>query len=283
MTFAVVRSTDSSTLRAVPTLVLSHRYSSDSNALFAAALTHGWDVERLHSFRCPEGLAARGPIFYGETLLADAIAEELGIVLLEPTADWLPRLPMRHRLRDIRLLTLEQALTIQGRVFVKPTDDKCFGARVYDNGAAIEPDSSLPRDLPVLISEPVQFEIEFRFFIVERRVAAFSPYIRGGDLARSLDGDWSANELEIAEADATIRALLDDPEVDLPPAVVVDVGKMTDRGWGVVEANPAWASGLCGSDPAGVLLVLARATVARNEIEADDRRWMRSVMANVER
>jgi hypothetical protein len=61
----------------VPTLVLSHRYSPDSNALFAAALAAGWDVERLHSFRCPEGLAARDPVFYGETLLADAVADEL--------------------------------------------------------------------------------------------------------------------------------------------------------------------------------------------------------------
>ena len=59
----------------VPTLVLSQRYSPDSNALFAAALAAGWDIERLHSFRCPEGLAARDPVFYGETILADAIVE----------------------------------------------------------------------------------------------------------------------------------------------------------------------------------------------------------------
>ena len=221
--------------------------------------------------------------FYGETLLADAIAEDLGIALLEPTADWLPRLPLRHRLRDIRLLTLAEALTLRERVFVKPTDDKCFSARVYDNGAAIDPDPLLARDLPVLVSEPVQFGIEFRFFIVERRVAAFSPYIRGGNIARSAEGDWDANESEIAEANTTIRALLDDPEVDLPPAVVVDVGNIVNRGWGVVEANPAWASGLCGSDPANVLHVLERASVPRNEITVKDRRWMRSVMANVER
>jgi hypothetical protein len=48
--------------------------------------------------------------------------------------------------------------------------------------------------------------------------------------------------------------------------VVVDVGRMTGRGWGVVEANPAWASGLCGCDPAGVLPVLRRATVPRHAV-----------------
>ncbi|HMY14964.1 MAG TPA: ATP-grasp domain-containing protein [Polyangium sp.] len=267
----------------MPTLVLSHRYSADSNALFSAALAAGWDVERLHSFQCPEGLAARSPVYYGETLLADAIADDLGIVLLEPTADWLPRLPFRHRLRDVKLLTLAEAIVLPERIFAKPTDDKCFPARVYDDGAAIDPDPLLERDLPVLISEPVRFEVEFRFFIVERRISAFSPYIREGTLARNADGDWSTNETEISAAKTCVQALLDDSEVEMPPAVVVDVGYMRERGWGVVEANPAWASGLCGSDPAGVLPVLRRACVPRNELTEKDRLWVRRVVTNIER
>lgn len=267
----------------MPTLVLSHRYSADSNALFSAALAAGWDVERLHSFRCPEGLAERSPVYYGETLLADAISDDLGIVFLEPAADWLPRLPLRHRLRDVKLLTLAEAIVLPERIFAKPTDDKCFPARVYENGAAIDPDPMLTRDLPVLVSEPVRFDIEFRFFIVERRVSAFSPYIRQGSLARNEDGDWSTNESEIAGAKACIQALLEDPDVALPPAVVVDVGHMVDRGWGIVEANPAWASGLCGSNPADVLPVLRRASVRRIELTAHDAPWVRHVGANIER
>ena len=270
------------TLSWVPTLVLSHRYGPDSNALFAAALAAGWDVERLHSFRCPDGLAARDPVFYGETLLADAIVGELGLVLLEPTADWLPRLPQRHRLRDVRLTTLAEALTIRGRVFVKPTDEKCFPARVYADGPSIAPDPVLPQDLPVLVSEPVVFEVEFRFFILEREVAAFSPYIRDGEIARNAAGDWEAGPQEIEGATTAIRALLADADVEMPPAVVVDVGHITGRGWGVVEANPAWASGLCGCDPAGVLPVLRRAAVALGTTTDADQalgasRWMREV------
>jgi len=261
----------------VPTLVLSHRYSPDSNALFAAALAADWDVERLRSFRCPDGLAAREPVVYGETILADAIAGDLGIVLLEPTADWLPRLPRRHRLRDVRLTTLADALTIRERAFVKPTDEKCFPARVYADGAAIDPDPVLPPDLPVLVSEPVVFEVEFRCFVLEREVAALSPYIRGGEIARSAAGDWEADPAEVDAAFASIRAVLGDADVELPPAVVVDVGRMAGRGWGVVEANPAWASGLCGCDPARVLPVLRRATVASSVASAADRRWGRQV------
>jgi len=267
----------------VPTLVLSHRYSPDSNALFSAALGAGWDVERLHSFRCPEGLAQKNPVFYGETLLADAITNDLDIVLLEPSADWLPSLPEIHRLRDIRLSTLRDALTLEKRVFVKPTDEKCFPARVYENGAAIDPDPQLDRDLPVLVSEPVQFEVEFRFFIADRRIAAFSPYIRNGSIARDGDGDWKASESEVESANKAMRSLLEDPIVELPAAVVVDVGRMEGRGWGIVEANPAWASGICGADPTSVLSVLERASVPRSRVSESDTRWIRRLTTTVER
>jgi hypothetical protein len=263
----------------VPTLVLSHRFSPDSNTLFAAALGAGWDVERLHGFRCPEGLAARRPVFYGETLLADAIADELGVLLVEPSADWLPRLPRAHRGREVRLTTLGEALEIVERVFLKPTDEKWFPARVYARGADLDPDPALSRALPVLVSEPVVFEVEYRAFVVERRVAALSPYIRGGEIARGPDGGWEADADEVAAARACLAAVLGDPSVELPPAVVVDVGRMRGRGWGVVEANAAWASGLCGCDPAAVLAVLERAAVPVGEAGDDDRRWARSLTA----
>ncbi|WP_437808782.1 ATP-grasp domain-containing protein [Sorangium sp. So ce1078] len=261
----------------VPTLVLSQRYTPDSNALFAAALAAGWDIERLHSFRCPEGLAARAPVFYGETILADAIMDDLEIALLEPTADWLPRLPQRHRLRDVRLTTLGDALALREPAFIKPTDEKVFPARVYVDGAAMNPDPHLPLDLPVLVSEPVVFEVEFRFFVLEREVAALSPYIRGGEIARTAAGEWEADSAEVQSASASIRAVLADADVELPPAVVVDVGRMAERGWGVVEANPAWASGLCGCDPARVLPVLQRAAVPRGMVPDADQRWVRRV------
>lgn len=259
------------------TLVLSHRYSADSNALFAAALAAGWDVERLHSFRCPEGLVDREPVFYGETLLADAVAAELGVVLLEPSDDFLPRLPLIHRRREIRLTTLAEACALGDRAFIKPTDEKVFPARVYASGAKVNPDPVLSGDLPVLVSEPVVFEVEYRAFVIERGLGALSPYIRGGDIARSASGEWEADRAEVEEARAAIDAVLRDPAVEMPPAVVIDVGHMSGRGWGVVEANAAWASGLCGCDPSRVLPVLRRAAVPRARLSAEDARWARRV------
>jgi hypothetical protein len=40
-------------------------------------------------------------------------------------------------------------------------------------------------DLPVLVAEPVVFEVEFRLFVKEREIAACSVYIR--DVAEPID------------------------------------------------------------------------------------------------
>jgi hypothetical protein len=265
----------------VPTLVLSHRYSPDSNALFSAALAAGWDVERLHGFHPPAGLGQREPVFYGETLLADAIVDELRLLLLEPSASFLPDLPFRHRLRDVRLITLAEARALDGPWFIKPTDEKVFPARVYSSGAALDADPVLPATLPVLVSEPVEFEVEYRFFVAERHAPARSPYIRAGELARGADGGWEADATEVAEAQACADAALADTDVALPPALVLDVGRIRGRGWAVVEANPAWASGLCGCDPARVLPVLRRASVPRERAGEEDLRWARGADARL--
>jgi len=58
------------------------------------------------------------------------------------------------------------------------------------------------------------------------------------------DGIWSAEPEEIAEAQHFIETLLADPDVKIPPAIIIDVSKIRDRGWAVIEANAAWAAGI---------------------------------------
>jgi len=258
----------------MPTLLLSRRYSDDSNAIGRAAVAAGWEVERLMTYAVPEGL--RDPVLYGETLLADAVLPALGIVLLEPTEDWPALLPERHRKRSIRLATLDEARALTERAFVKPVDEKIFPARVYASGTEVEPAGDFPGHASVLVSEPVSFALEVRAFVLERRVAALSAYIRGGEVAKDAAGEWPLAEAEREEALGFLEALLADPEVDLPAAVVVDVGRTSDRGWAVVEANACWAAGLCGCDPREVLPVLRRACVAESAATEGDRGWSRA-------
>jgi len=76
------------------------------------------------TYAVPTGLGDREPVLYGETLLADAVAPALGVLLLEPTDDWLVRLPERSRKRGIRLASLDAARALTERCFVKPVDEK---------------------------------------------------------------------------------------------------------------------------------------------------------------
>lgn len=262
----------------MPTLLLSQRHSSDSNVMWRAAVHTGWDVERIRGYTIDPALAARAPVLYGETLLADALTAPLGLAFLEPTADWLPSLPEGYRKRAVRLATLADARALTTPSFVKPPDEKWFGARVYESGAALEVADGMEDDYAVLIAEPVRFEVEYRFFVLERAVATGSIYIRGGTIARSGEGEWPADPTEIEAAVAFLQTLLRDPAVELPAAVVIDVGRIQGRGWAVVEANPAWASGLCDADPLAVLEVLRRATVPRAALVAADRRWVRGAL-----
>ncbi len=78
----------------MPTLLLSQRHSSDSNVMWRAAVHAGWDVERIRGYTIDPALAGRDPVLYGETLLADALTAPLELAFLEPTADWLPSLPI---------------------------------------------------------------------------------------------------------------------------------------------------------------------------------------------
>ncbi len=264
----------------MPTLVLSRRYSDDSNALWRAAIEAGWDVERLMTYSPETTLASREPVVYGETLLADAVGGPLELELLEPSHLWLPRLPLPYRKREVRLTTLAEARSLPARRFVKPVDEKVFAAGVYDDGSGIDPTRDFPDSSGVLIAQPVCFTFEARAFVLERSVASLSAYVREGDIARDAAGEWPLSESEREGALDFLSRMLADPAVESPAAVVIDVGLM-EEGWAVVEANACWASGLCGCDPREVLPVIRRASVPAAGATSDDRRWSRRAHLSV--
>lgn len=258
----------------MPTLILSPRFTDDANAMRKAAEVSGWNVERLSSWRAPEWLRTAEPVVYGEPLFAAVVADSLGLVLLEPPFPWLTTLPREFLRREVRFMTIAGARHIPARSFIKPADDKCFPARVYDSGAELLSMDWLADSTPVLASEPVQWSIEFRCFVLERRILSFSPYSRNGELCQDADGCWPCSDRERTSAYEFLAGVLDDSRVSLPPAVVVDVGEIKDSGWAVVESNPAWGSGIYGCDPIEVLRVLQRACMSQADVTEADRRWL---------
>jgi ATP-grasp domain-containing protein len=255
-------------------LILSPRYTPDSAALWKAAIQLGWSVERLQSHRPPDRLRDVDLAIYGEALFTNIVADELDFTLLEPTFDWVARLPEAYRQREIRYTTFKETRAITHPTFIKPAYDKSFDAQVYEPGFSQPVFEHLPGDLPVLIAEPVSWETEFRCFVLEREVQTISIYSRHGELAEGDEGTWSASQAEIEGAIGFTRLILQDAIVDMPPAFVMDVGQITNRGWAVVEANPAWASGIYGCDPTKILPVLKRSCLKREALSASDSRWV---------
>lgn len=256
------------------TLLLSPRYTSDSIALWRAALSAGWAVERLQNWRTPTAFKNHSVVVYGEPLFGNAIAETLSLVLLEPSLSWLADLPTVYRQREVRFTTLREARLITEPAFIKPAYDKVFLAQVYESGAQLPTAERISDSTPVIISEPVSWEVEFRCFILDGEVMTMSPYLRYGSLAQSRNGSWSAELSEINQAFEFCTAVLNDPTVQVPPAMVVDVGKIVGKGWAVIEANPAWASGIYGCHPSLVLPVIQRACVPRDQLRKQDKDWV---------
>ena len=240
----------------MPTLILSPLHTENNRRLWWAASTLGWKVERLIGYRITDDiLAIRDPVLYLDVLSGPLIARDLGVTLAEPPDDWLVHLPAEYRGRDVQLATLGEARTLPEPMFVKPPNDKSFPAKVY---AGAELPADVPGATPVLIQEVVVWEKEFRCFVLDREVRAFSVYLRGGELAR--ESGYESTEAEDAEMLAFARRVLADQRVALPRAVALDVGLIAGRGWAVVEANGAWASGVYGCDPIAALEVIEHAT-----------------------
>jgi ATP-grasp domain, R2K clade family 2 len=241
----------------MPALILTPRQTDDAQALWRAAIARGWDVHRLTTWRVPEELqSVLEPILYVEALFGPSLAEQLGVRLLDPPEDWLPRLPIVYRRRAVSLTTFGHARRLDAAAFVKPPNDKSFPAAVY---APAELSAAFDDAMLVLVAEPVRFLSEFRCFILDRTIRTFSIYCRDGDLQRADDSRATPDEEQ--QLAGFVGSILADSTVELPRACALDVGLIEDRGWAVVELNAAWGAGIYGCDPDRVLDVIRFATV----------------------
>jgi hypothetical protein len=234
-----------------PTLIITPHHSEDSIAIWKAAQDAGWNITRLREWRLTaEARAAAEPVIYVEVLIAARLARELGLDLVKPPEDFLPRLPERFRKRAIRLTTAGDARRLD-RAFIKPPTGKSFPARVYEEG-------ELPQQLedrqPVLVSEVVDWSCEFRVFALDGRVQTISAYEYEGELLEQKK--YACPEEDLQAAKEFAQSVLDEAEV--PNPTVLDVGVIEERGWAVVEANAPWSSGLYGCDPTAALEVIRR-------------------------
>jgi hypothetical protein len=254
------------------TLVLSTWTSPGARALADAACALGWRSRALDE---DPGVDPGRVVYYGGSDVAEAAAARFSLALLEPPLDLLARLPPSFRQRAVEYGTFADLRRLKAPTFVKPADplNKAFDAGIYHDAALIRAPRGVAPDLPVLVSEPVPWTAEYRCFVRDGEVVAHSPYLSFGRPVWRPHQPGSAECPIPAPVGAMCDRLRSQAEVALPPAFVVDVGLIEDRGWAVVEFNPVWCSGLLGANPAGVLEALDRACRNRDTLDQADRRW----------
>ena len=189
-------------------LVTSPRITPDSTALMQAAQNSGQKAMRLPTFRPVPDLKGASISVYGEPLFAIILSSKLDHVVLEPTSDWLSNLPKEYTQREIQNITIGEARKRKEPTFVKNADGmKAFEAQVYPSGQDLPSSEFYPDDYEVIVSEPVVWEVEYRCFVMERKLITMSIYYRHGELAKSSDGSWMDNIEDSSQALNSVRKL----------------------------------------------------------------------------
>ena len=233
-------------------------------ALQAAAEMLGWEVIPAPTgWRLDEELTQSGKkgVPYGSQIFCEVIAQQMNWKLWGQPFDWLARLPKAVTKRQVDFMTLGKAKQLTEKKFIKPADDKCFDAKVYEPGELVTHES-ISDETPVLVSEVVSWSMEYRGFVGLNSschsVMTWSNYLFHGQinephLHQMIPGDLE--HIETFYRDVLWGCF----RRDITGPCVIDVGVIPGKGWAVIETNPAWASGLYGCDPLQALKVMEQA------------------------
>jgi hypothetical protein len=232
------------------------RSAALSSGLLPVDLPSRW-WERAGAYETP-GTAWRVPT--GAAALSAWRGKPLALAVAPPT--WIAgRSPEVLGGRHMAVVTASDVAA--GRLpfdvrAVKPASLKMRGLpaqRVAGTAAAqaVVADAAVPATFRLLVADIwLDCESEYRTFCAGRRVVAASPYrIEDEGWSRELFLHRASWHDEAAQFAAGVLAGLHD--TDVPPACVLDIARLTDGRFAILETNTAWAAGLYGCEPAGVM------------------------------
>lgn len=225
-------------------------------ALQMAAESLSWEVfPSPGTWRMPDELLEKKipGVPYGSQLFCEVISQQMGWKLKANPFGWLAKVPKKYLKRQVDFMTLAEAKKINVRKFIKPADDKCFDAKVYEPGE-FKPAEQIEDNYPTLVSDIVEFTHEYRCFVRDLEVVSWSCYIWDKHIAEPNEFEKLVPNLRHPEDFANEVLFTIKSE-----NAVVDVGLIDGKDWAVIETNPCWASGLYGCDPVEALLTMEKA------------------------
>lgn len=181
--------------------------------------------------------------------------------LTAPGPYWLTQIPQSLTQRKVSSATVEDFLSEapRGGFFIKPAEAKVEGFeaawRNYSQTCEIISNLKIPSGTFLQWSDKlIDINHEYRFFVLDGKIITGSSYLVDG--LTHYDGADNSKFDEAAQYAQYAVSTIDSQ----PSAYVIDVGiDSATNSWLVIEGNPAWCSGIYGSDPEKVIRVIEKA------------------------
>lgn len=237
-------------------IALSPIYTEDSNNLKKASINSPYELNRFNAkWNVPEEFRDDVIAVYGEDIYAEIVAEQCNLTLTKPKDNWLAGISEQFTKRKISYGQLKDFAN-EENIFIKCSDFKSFKAGVFDKVTDIKGFDTLDLESSVFTSEVVEWELEVRCFVLNNEIKTHSSYWRNDEFDMN-----QLSETEQKDLFEFFNKFMKKYSETLPKAIVLDFGIIKGKGWGLIEANPAWCSGLYACDAEKALGVIIKSCV----------------------
>ncbi|KAA2220341.1 ATP-grasp domain-containing protein [Chryseobacterium sediminis] len=237
-------------------IALSPMYTEDSNNLKKASLNTSYELNRFNAkWNVPEEFRKDVIAVYGEDIYAEIVAEQCNLTLTKPNDNWLSKISEEFTKRKIVYGKLKDFVH-EENIFIKCSDFKSFKAGVFDKVTNIKGFETLDPESMVFTSEVVEWELEVRCFVLNNEIKTYSSYWRNNTFDTNI-----LSEKEQKDILAFFELFIQKYASTLPSAIVLDFGIIKGKGWALIEANPAWCSGLYACDAEKALEVIVNSCI----------------------
>lgn len=237
-------------------IALSPIYTEDSNNLKKASINSPYELNRFNAkWNVPEEFRSDVIAVYGEDIYAEIVAEQCNLTLTKPDDNWLSKISEEFTKRKISYGRLKEFVD-EENIFIKCSDFKSFKAGVFDKVTNIKGFDTLDLESTVFTSEVVEWELEVRCFVLNNEIKTYSSYWRNDDFDTN-----PLSEIEHNDLFNFFEDFIQNYTEKLPKAIVLDFGIIKEKGWALIEANPAWCSGLYACDAEKALDVIVESCV----------------------